>query len=78
MLTWKKTKQTGTRIPEQPEDLHPHKVEARALRSGTDWAAGEVEGWEVRRPCQADGWEYSEFTPGYPCTHKHTHRDSQT
>lgn len=62
--------QVGSEFPSwQLEYLYPAKVEAGTRRSGTEWAAGEVEGYEVRRPCQADRWEYSGFTRGCPCTH---------
>lgn len=58
----------------QLQRLYPAKVEARTCRSGTDWVGGEVREEEVQRPCQADGWEYTEFTPGCLCVHEHTHR----
>lgn len=53
----------------QLEYLKPAEVEAKKTkktrRSGTDWAAG----LEVRRPRQADGWQYTLLPPACPRLH---------
>lgn len=46
----------------------PRSRQEKTCRSGTDWAAG----LGVRRPCQADGWQYTLLSPACPRLHTPT------
>lgn len=58
----------AARVSQARRGRGEQKKEKITCRSGTDWAGG----LEVRRPCQADGWQYTLLSPVCPCLHTPT------